>query len=110
MPEFAAGFFAGCAGSRIGHLLFATYPRRLTIRESTSARASSSKGENGAGDVLPAPLDQLTRLSHKLINVVVVAVVAGVDVARPTGPACPLPITYRPSNKPATLTPSANRA
>jgi hypothetical protein len=75
MPKFAAGFFAGCAGMSIGHLLFATHLRRLTIRESTSAMASSSKGENGAGDVLPAPLDQLTRLTHKLINVVVEAVV-----------------------------------
>ena len=81
MPKFAAGFFAGCAGMRLGHLLFATHPRRLTIRESTSAMASSSKGENGAGDVLPAPLDQLTRLTQKLINVVVEAVVYAVDVA-----------------------------
>jgi hypothetical protein len=53
---------------RIGHLLFATHPRRFTIRESTSEMASSSKGENGAGDVLPAPLDQLTRLTHKLLE------------------------------------------
>ena len=75
MPKFAAGFFAGCAGMSIGHVLLATHPRRLTIRESTSAMASSSKGETGTGDVLPAPLDQLTRLTHKLINVVVEAVV-----------------------------------
>ena len=75
MPKFAAGFFAGCAGMSIGHLLFATHLRRLTIRESTSAMASSSKGENGAGDVLPAPLDQLTRLTQKLVDVVVESVV-----------------------------------
>ena len=74
-------FSQGCAGMRIGHLLFATHPRRLTIRESTSAMASSSKGENGAGDVLPAPLDELTRLTHKLVNVVVEAIVYALDVA-----------------------------
>jgi hypothetical protein len=79
-PSSQPDFSRGCAGMSIGHLLFATHPRRLTIRESTSAMASSSKGENGAGDVLPAPLDQLTRLTHKLINVVVVAVVYAVDV------------------------------
>jgi hypothetical protein len=68
--------------------------------------ASSSKGENGAGDVLPAPLDQLTRLSHKLINVVVVAVVYGVDVGKPTVPASPLTIAYptlSEANHPATI-------
>ena len=70
-PDFSRGY----ASMRIGHLLFATHPGRLTILESTSAMASSSKCESGAGDVLPAPLDQLTRLTHKLINVVVVAVV-----------------------------------
>jgi hypothetical protein len=66
---------------RFNYILLVTHPRRLTIRESTSAMASSNKGEKGAGDVLPAPLDQLTRLSHKLINVVVVAVVKAVDVS-----------------------------
>jgi hypothetical protein len=80
-PSSQPDFSRGCAGMRLGHLLFATHPRRLTIRESTSAMASSSKGENGAGDVLPAPLDQLTRLTQKLINVVVEAVVYAVDVA-----------------------------
>jgi hypothetical protein len=57
-PSSQPDFSRGCAGMSIGHLLFATHPRRLTIRESTSAMASSSKGENGAGDVLPAPLNQ----------------------------------------------------
>jgi hypothetical protein len=53
-PDFSRGY----ASMRIGHLLFATHPGRLTILESTSAMASSSKCENGAGDVLPAPLNQ----------------------------------------------------
>jgi len=35
---------------------------------------------NGAGDVLPAPLDEVMRLTHKLIDVVIVAVVHTVDV------------------------------
>jgi hypothetical protein len=34
--ETGSGFFGGCAGSRIGHSLFATYPlpfiRELTLR------------------------------------------------------------------------------
>jgi hypothetical protein len=34
------------------------------------------------------------RLGQKLVYVVVVAVVYAVDVAQPTAPACPLPITY----------------
>jgi hypothetical protein len=51
---------------------------------------------NGAGRVrhLPRSLDQVMRLRHKLINVVVVAVVYAVDVAWPSVPARPLPITY----------------
>jgi hypothetical protein len=36
---------------------------------------------NGAGNVLPVPLDQVIRLGHKLVYVVVVAVVYAVDVA-----------------------------
>jgi hypothetical protein len=57
-PRSQPDFSRGCASMRIGPLLFATHPGRLTILESTSAMASSSKCENGAGDVLPAPLNQ----------------------------------------------------
>lgn len=46
-PSSQPDFSRGCAGMSIGHLLFATQPRRLTIRKSTSAMASSSKGEKG---------------------------------------------------------------
>jgi hypothetical protein len=74
MPKVAAGFFAGMCRYEDRPRTFRD-PPRLTIRESTSAMASSSKGEYGAGDVLPAPLDQLTRLTQKLVDVVVEAVV-----------------------------------
>jgi hypothetical protein len=33
-------------------------------------------------------------LCRKLINVVVIAVVDAVDVAKPSAPACPLTVTY----------------
>jgi hypothetical protein len=81
IPGTARGFFERVCRSEDRPLTIRDPPRHLTIRESTSAMASSSKGENGAGDVLPAPLDQPTRLTHKLINVVVEAVVYAVDVA-----------------------------
>jgi hypothetical protein len=36
MPKFAAGFFEGYAGKRIGHSLFATHPHRhAAVREMT---------------------------------------------------------------------------
>jgi len=34
------------------------------------------------------------RLRHKLVNIVVEAVVYAVDVTQPTAPACPLPLPY----------------
>jgi hypothetical protein len=36
---------------------------------------------NGAGGVLSAPLDEIMKLTHKLIDVVIVALVHVVDVA-----------------------------
>jgi hypothetical protein len=57
---------------------------------------------------LPRSFDQtyVQVSGHKLIYVVVEAVVYGVDVSKPTVPACPLPLTY-PSlgeaNHPSTI-------
>src|SRR5215204_4791305 len=59
---------------------------------------------NGAGDKLPAPLDHELKLGHKLVNVVVVAVVDAVDVTQPTVPACPLPVAYPPLGEARHLT------
>jgi hypothetical protein len=45
-------------------------------------------------------------LRHKLIDVVVVAIVDAVDVAKPAVPACPLPVAYptlSEANHPATM-------
>jgi hypothetical protein len=46
-PSSQPDFSQGCAGKRIDHSLFAIHPRRLTMRESTSAMASSSKVRTG---------------------------------------------------------------
>ena len=59
--------------------------------------------------LLPRSLDQVMRLRDKLVNIVVVAIINGVDIARPTAPACPLAITYPLSANDATLTSSAYR-
>ena len=77
-----ADFSAGCAGERIGHLLLATHPHCLTIRESTSAMARRSKIEQGREYILSAPLgrQRYEMLGHKLVDVVVEAVVYAVEV------------------------------
>jgi hypothetical protein len=46
----------------------------LALANATRARVT------GAADVLPAPLDEVMRLTYKLIDVVVEAVVYAVDV------------------------------
>jgi hypothetical protein len=51
-----------------------------SIRELTPANATRNKGERGRW-YAPAPFDVVTKLRHKLVDVVVVAVVDGVDVA-----------------------------
>ena len=48
----------------------------------------------------PYSLDQLDGLlGHELVYVVVEAVVYAVDVAQPSVPTCPLPITYKTLSK-----------
>ena len=48
----------------------------------------------------PCSLDQLDDLlGHELVYVVVKAVVYAVDVAQPSVPTCPLPITYKTLSK-----------
>jgi hypothetical protein len=52
---------------------------------------------NGADSMTSAPLDKVDEtLHHKLVDVVVVAVIKAVDVAQPSVPACPLAIAYTP--------------
>jgi hypothetical protein len=58
IPTIGADFSAGCAGQRIGHLLFVTPPPphdpRIDFCESQHHRAGN-KGENGAGTVRSLP-------------------------------------------------------
>src|SRR5215211_428785 len=67
------------------------------MRELTSA--NHIRSGNGAEGISSAPFARSgihEVLAHKLIDVVVEAVVYAMDVAQLTVPACPLPITYPP--------------
>jgi hypothetical protein len=78
-----ADFSAGCALAVIGPAFLMTYPHRLTLREWTPANTRDSKGERGSTYIV-CPIHQSRHrdvLGHKLIDVVVVAVVYAVDVA-----------------------------
>ena len=75
--ETGRGFFEGvCAPSNVTAYFYDPPP---PIRESTPANASHSK-ENGASSMSPAPFVKLARLRHKLVYVMVEAVVNAVDV------------------------------
>jgi hypothetical protein len=78
--ELVAGFSARCALPVIACTFLLTHPHHLTIRELTLANASHSKDERGSL-TSPAPLDLVMRLRHKLVDVVVEAVLYAVDVA-----------------------------
>jgi hypothetical protein len=71
--KLASNFSRGCA-LRDQARISSDPPHRLTIGRSTLAMPLAAR-VNEAGDVLPAPLDQVMRLRQKLIDVVVVAVV-----------------------------------
>ncbi len=71
-----------------------TRPRRLAIRELTPATGQLRNSERGRSlATCPAHSIRYMRLGHKLIYIVVVAVVYAMDVTMPTVPACPRPIT-----------------
>jgi hypothetical protein len=80
--KLVADFSRGCAGRRIGHLLFATHPHlphnlRIDFFESQEGQTEQIVCP------LPRSLDQVCEaLGHELVNVVVEAVVYAVDVVR----------------------------
>jgi hypothetical protein len=78
--KLVVGLSARSALSGIRPAFLLTHPSvpRLVNRHS---RMPLTARVNGAGNVLPVPLDQVIRLGHKLVYVVVVAVVYAVDVA-----------------------------
>jgi hypothetical protein len=77
-----ADFSRGCALSVIRPAFLLTHPHRLTDRETTPVMASSSKDEQGRGHTSCSVRSiGYMRLRHKLVHVVVVAVVYAVDVS-----------------------------
>jgi hypothetical protein len=80
ITKLQTDFSRACATSAARPLISATHPP-LTIRELTPANASRSQ-RDGAGRVgrLPRPLDKVYGSGHKLVYVVVEAVVHAVDV------------------------------
>ncbi len=92
--ELASDFSAGCALLMIVHTFLMTHPPPTHNSRIGPANVNRSNGERGRCYVgCPVLSIRYMRLGHKLVDVVIVAVVYAMDVAQPTVPACPLPIT-----------------
>jgi hypothetical protein len=83
--EIGRGFFEGVCGRNDQRLDSQDPPP--PIRESSPASPVTAKGTGQMVCRLPRSLDQVDSLRHKLINVVVVAVLdARADASRPQSP------------------------